>query len=220
MIAAGLPAKRAPHIGLAGGSAWGFAGGSAWFGTALFVLLIVLSVAAAAADEKLRPGEFIPATPPQPAPQAGFTDADGKPANLADFKGKPVVVNLWATWCQPCLKEMPSLDRLQKNLAGRLIVAAVSEDRGGATRVGPFVDAMGLKKLTIYLDPKGDLGHAFAVRGLPTSILIDAQGRVVGRVEGAAEWDSAKIMAILKPLLESGPDDEDGVKGVIKASGR
>jgi thiol-disulfide isomerase/thioredoxin len=212
MIAAGPPAKRAPHIGLAGGSAW--------FGTALFVLLIVLSVAAAAADEKLRPGEFIPATPPQPAPQAGFTDADGKPASLADFKGKPVVVNLWATWCQPCLKEMPSLDRLQRNLAGRLIVAAVSEDRGGATRVGPFVAEMGLKKLTIYLDPKGDLGHAFAVRGLPTSILIDAKGRVVGRVEGAAEWDGAKMMAILKPLLESGPDDRDGVKGVIKASGR
>jgi thioredoxin-related protein len=78
---------------------------------------------------------------------------------------------------------------------------------------------MGLKKLTIYLDPKGDLGHAFAVRGLPTSILIDAEGRVIGRVEGAAEWDSAKMMAILKPLLESGPD-EDEVKGVIKASGR
>jgi hypothetical protein len=108
----------------------------------------------------------------------------------------------------------------QANLAGSLIVAAVSEDRGAATRVGPFVDAMGLKKLTIYLDPKGDLGHAFAVRGLPTSILIDAKGRVVGRVEGAAEWDSAKMMAILKPLLESGPDGRDGVKGVIKASGR
>jgi hypothetical protein len=100
-----------------------------------------------------------------------------------------------------------------------LIVAAVSEDRGAATRVGSFVDAMGLKKLTIYLDPKGDLGHAFAVRALPTSILIDAQGRVVGRVEGAAEWDGAKMMAILKPFLEIGPD-EDGVKGVIKASER
>src|SRR5580765_7563042 len=146
MIAAGPPAKRPPHIGFVR-----FAGGSAWFGTAVLALLIVLSAAAAAADEKIRPGEFIPATPPQPAPHAGFTDADGNPASLADFKGKPAVVNLWATWCRPCLEEMPSLDRLQANLDGRLIVAAVSEDRGGATRVAPFVDALGLKKLTIYL---------------------------------------------------------------------
>ncbi len=193
----------------------------AWLGTALFVLLVALPAAAAAGDEKIRPGEFIPATPPQPAPQAAFTDADGKPVSLADFKGKPVVVNLWATWCQPCLKEMPSLDRLQANLAGKLIVAAVSQDRGGAKRVGPFVAEMALTKLKIYLDPKADLGHAFAVHGLPTSILIDAKGRVVGRVEGAAEWDSAKIMAMLKPLLErdsGGINDE--AKGVIRFLGR
>jgi thiol-disulfide isomerase/thioredoxin len=199
MIAAGPPSKRPPHIGLVE-----FAGGLAWFGTALFVLLIGLSTTAAA-DETIRPGEFIPATPPQPAPATEFTDADGKPASLADFKGKPVIVNLWATWCQPCLKEMPSLDRLQATLAGRLTVAAVSEDRGGAKRVGPFVDAMGLKKLKIYLDPKGALGHAFAVRGLPTSILIDAQGRVVGRVEGGAEWDSATMTAVLSPFLKNDP---------------
>src|SRR5690349_14474389 len=118
MIAAGPPAKRLPHIALVG-----FPGGSAWFGTALVGLLFVLSAAGAAADEKIRPGEFTPATPPQPAPQAGFTDADGKPVSLADFKGKPAVANLWATWCQPCLKEMPSLDRLQANLGDRLIVA-------------------------------------------------------------------------------------------------
>jgi thiol-disulfide isomerase/thioredoxin len=176
-------------------------------------LLAGLPADAAAGDETIRPGEFIPASPPQPAPAAGFTDADGKPVSLADFKGKPVVVNLWATWCEPCLKEMPSLDRLQSKLDGKLTVAALSEDRGGATRVGPFVDAMGLKKLKIYLDPKSDVGHAFAVRGLPTSIVIDAQGKVVGRVEGAAEWDSAKMMTVLKPFLES---DTEGPRGVIR----
>jgi thiol-disulfide isomerase/thioredoxin len=178
------------------------AGGSAWFGTVAVALLIALSAAAAAEPEKERLGEFIPASPPQPAPETGFTDADGKPVSFADFRGKPVIVNLWATWCQPCLKEMPSLDRLQTQLDGKLAVAAVSEDRGGAERVGPFVAGMGLKKLKIYLDPKADLGHAFHVRGLPTSIVIDAKSRVVGRVEGAAEWDSPAMLAVLKPFLE------------------
>jgi thiol-disulfide isomerase/thioredoxin len=193
MIAAGPPAKRPPQFGLVSRSAW--------FGTVAVALLVALSAAAAAEDEKLSLGEFIAESPPQPAPETAFTDVDGKPANLADFKGKPVIVNLWATWCQPCLKEMPSLDRLQAALDGRLAVAAVSEDRGGAERVGPFVAAMGLAKLKIYLDPQSGIGHAFHVRGLPTSIVIDAAGRVVGRVEGAAEWDSETMMAALKPLL-------------------
>src|SRR5712692_9104225 len=198
MIAAGPPAKRPPHIRFLG-----FSGGSAWLGTVGFALLLAFSSVAMAEEEKIRLGEFIPLTPSQPAPDATFTNLDGNPASLADFKGKPAVVNLWATWCQPCLKEMPSLERLQSELAGKLTVAAVSEDRGGAKLVAPFVAAMGLKKLTIYLDPKADLGHAVNVRGLPTSIVIDAAGRIVGRVEGAAEWDSAKMLAVLQPLLES-----------------
>jgi thiol-disulfide isomerase/thioredoxin len=151
----------------------------------------------------MRLGEFIPVRPSQPAPETAFTDIDGKLAGVADFRGTPVVVNLWATWCQPCLKEMPSLDRLQSALGGKLVVAAVSEDSAGAKRVAPFVAGMGLSNLKIYLDPKSDLGHAFHVRGLPTSIVIDARGRVVGRVEGAAEWDSAAMLAVLKPLLET-----------------
>ncbi len=192
MIAAGPPSKRPPQFGLVSRSAL--------FGTVAVALLVALSAAAAAEEEKLRLGEFIPESAPQPAPETGFTDADGKPVSFADFKGKPLVVNLWATWCQPCLKEMPSLDRLQSALDGKLAVAAVSEDHGGA--VATFVAALGLQKLKIYLDPKSDVGHAFNVRGLPTSIVIDAKGRVVGRVEGAAEWDSATMMAVLKPLLE------------------
>ena len=194
MIAAGPPSKRPPHIGLLGGSAW--------FATAALALLVAFSGAAAAAEENIKLGEFIPATPPQPAPEVKFTDIDGKPISLADFAGKPVVVNLWATWCQPCLREMPSLDRLQAELDGKLTVLAVSEDRAGAKRVGEFVAQMGLKNLTIYLDPKSELSHALGVRGLPTSIVIDAKGQIVGRVEGAAEWDSATMMAALKPFLQ------------------
>ena len=194
----------------------GFAGTSLWFGTVAVALLFALS-AAVAAEEEIKLGEFIPVTPSQPAPEVSFTDADGKPASLADFTGKPAVVNLWATWCQPCLREMPALERLQSNLAGKLTVAAVSEDRAGAKLVGPFVAAMGLRQLKIYLDPKAGLGHAFNARGLPTSIVIDAEGRVVGRIEGAAEWGSAKMMDVLKPLLESGPG---ALKGALKGAAR
>ena len=179
------------------------------------ILVLATSTLGASAQTSSEPdiklGEFIPAATSQPAPEMSFDGLDGKPVALADFKGRLVILNLWATWCQPCLKEMPSLDRLQSELHDTLLVAAISEDHGGATRVGPFVAAMGLQKLKIYLDPKSDVGHAFNVRGLPTSIVIDARGRVVGRVEGAAEWDSAAMMAVLKPFLESGP-------GVIRAT--
>jgi thiol-disulfide isomerase/thioredoxin len=201
------PAKRLSGIGVVG-----LVRGVAWFGAVLCGLLVALPAVAATGDA---PGEFIPATPPQPAPQTAFTDTDGKPLTLADFKGKPAVVNLWATWCQPCLKEMPSLDRLQANLDGKLTVAAVSQDRSGAQRVVPFVANMGLQKLKIYLDPKADLGRALNSRGLPTSVIIDAAGSVIGRVEGAVEWDSAEIMALLRPLLVNG-----AVGGALKASGR
>ncbi|HLY45680.1 MAG TPA: TlpA disulfide reductase family protein [Stellaceae bacterium] len=193
MIAAGPPAKRPPHIG--------FAGVSVWFVTVAVVLLLALSAATAGAEEKLRLGEFIPVKPPQPTPEVGFTDVAGKPASFADFKGKPAVVNLWATWCQPCVHEMPSLDRLQAKLAGRLTVAAISEDHGGAKLIAPFLAKMGLSSLKVYLDPKAALGHALQVRGLPTSIVLDADGRIAGRVEGAAEWDSAKMAAVLQPFL-------------------
>jgi thiol-disulfide isomerase/thioredoxin len=208
------PAKRPPRIGLVG-----FARGAAWFGTVLFalLLLLLLPVATAAGEQTLRPGEFIPATPPQPAPQTGFTDTDGRPVTLGDFRGKPVIVNLWATWCVPCVKEMPSLERLQANLDGRLTVLAVSQDRSGAQRVVPFVAELGLRRLKIYLDPKADLGRALNSRGLPTSVIIDAAGSVVGRVEGGAEWDSAEIMGVLKPFLGSGAA---GVRGAIKGSER
>jgi thiol-disulfide isomerase/thioredoxin len=170
------------------------------FGTVALVLLLALSAAAADA-EKLKLGEFIPVSPPQPAPEVAFTDAEGRPASLADFAGKPTLVNLWATWCQPCLREMPSLERLQVKLAGRLTVAAVSQDRVGGKLVNPFVAEHKLQGLKIYLDPKGEVARAFEVRGLPTSIVLDRNGRVVGKVEGPAEWDSDKMVAVIAPLL-------------------
>jgi thiol-disulfide isomerase/thioredoxin len=107
---------------------------------------------------------------------------------------------------------MPSIERLQARLGDRIAVLAVSEDRGGSKAVDPFVEKLGLKTVKIYIDPKSAVGRAFEVKGLPTSILIDRDGKVVGRVAGAAEWDSPKIMAVLQSFLSS--------DGVVKASSR
>jgi thiol-disulfide isomerase/thioredoxin len=162
----------------------------------------MLTIGALAADSgEIRLGEFIPAAPPQPAPALSVIDLDGKEIALADLKGKLVLVNLWATWCQPCLREMPSLERLQAKLGDGLTVVAISQDRGGAKTVEPFVARLGLDKVRIYLDPKSTASHAFQVRGLPTSILIDGDGRVLGKVEGGADWDSDKLRAVVKKFL-------------------
>jgi len=211
MIAAGPPAKRPPHIvlarGLAPGLAPGRASGLAALGTVAVALLLAVTAAVAAGQDEFKAGEFIPLAPPQPAPEVAFTDTAGNPATLADFKGKLLLVNLWATWCQPCLREMPSLEKLQASQGDQLTVVAISEDRGGAKVVEPFVAKLGLDKVKVYLDPKSEVGHAFAVRGLPTSVVIDAQGQLVGRVEGAAEWDMPKMLMALKPFLPSAPPD-------------
>jgi thiol-disulfide isomerase/thioredoxin len=177
------------------------------FGTVALAFLFAATAAIAAEPDTVKPGEFISASPPQPAPEVSFTDLKGNWVALADFKGKLVLINLWATWCQPCLKEMPSLEKLQGSLEDKLAVAAVSEDRGGNQVVEPFAAKLGLDKVKIYLDPKSAVGHAFSVRGLPTTLVIDADGRLVGRVEGAAEWDSEKMAAALQPFLPSAPAD-------------
>jgi len=155
--------------------------------------------AGAAARAKL--GEFVPSSEPAPAPTISFADPAGDPVDLSDFRGKLVLINLWATWCEPCLREMPSLERLQSRLGDRITILAISEDRGGSKAVEPFIAKLGLKSVKSYLDPKSAVGHAFDVHGLPTSFLIDRDGKVLGRVEGAAEWDSPKILGILEPFL-------------------
>ena len=178
-----------------------------WRGAlALSLLLLLARPGSAAEDEAAAPeqtrlGEFILTSPPQPAPAFSFTDTAGDTVSLSDFVGKLVLVNLWATWCEPCLREMPSLERMQARLGEKLTVAAISEDRGGSKVVEPFIEKLGLKSIKFYLDPKSGAERAFKVQGLPTSFVIDREGNVLGRVEGAAEWDSPKLLETLKSLI-------------------
>ena len=119
------------------------------------------------------------------APAARFLDPAGKPVSLAAFRGHPVLVNLWATWCAPCVKEMPTLDALAGS--GTVRVVAVSQDLGGAAKVAPFFKAHGFTTLKPYLDPKLALSTALGAN-LPTTILYDAQGHEVWRETGGYDW--------------------------------
>jgi thiol-disulfide isomerase/thioredoxin len=181
-----------------------------WRRAAAALVMIAMTAASSAAEDKAgvpertRLGEFIPATPPPPAPTISFADLAGNTLSLSEFAGKIILVNLWATWCEPCLREMPSLERLQARLGDKITVVAISEDRGGSKAVEPFIAKLGLKSVKTYLDPKSTAERAFAVQGLPTSFLIDREGKVLGRVEGAAEWDSPKLIETLKSFLDNG----------------
>ena len=140
---------------------------------------------------------------PKPMPELQFTDHDGKLLSLADFKGKIVLLNIWATWCGPCRKEMPALDRLQAQFGGPdFMVLPVSIDRKGFTVVDVFYVGIGIQHLAAYVAPTAN--HALdtlGIWGLPASLLLDAQGRELGKLEGPAEWDSPDMINFLKATI-------------------
>ncbi|HTS92350.1 MAG TPA: TlpA disulfide reductase family protein [Stellaceae bacterium] len=146
--------------------------------------------------------EFSPTVPPAPTPDVTLGTRDGATVQLAEFRGRPVLLNFWATWCVPCVAEMPSLTTLAAERKGTpLAIVAVSVDRRGEGAVGPFLAQHKLETLPIYLDPKSDAAHAFGVDAIPTTILIDRDGREVGRLMGAVHWDGAAARALIDKLL-------------------
>lgn len=130
------------------------------------------------------------------APAATFLGPDDRETTLTEFRGRPLLVNLWATWCAPCIAEMPTLDRLAAASGDRLTVIAVAQDLQGAKVVDPWFQKAGLTSLQPYLDPQNALLDAMN-SALPTSILYDATGREVWRVVGAIDWQGAEARALL-----------------------
>jgi len=146
--------------------------------------------------------KFILHPSPKPAPAMAFKAKDGTATTLADFRGRVLLVNYWATWCSPCVAEMPSLDRLEAAMGGPgFAVLPVASDRAGLRVVEPFYAKTELKRLPIYLDQDMKFTRGSGVRGLPTTILIDREGNEVGRLEGNAEWDAPEAQALIRRYL-------------------
>ncbi len=148
--------------------------------------------------------KFALAKDPKPLPELAFTDAGDRPVTLAAYKGKTVLLNFWATWCAPCVKEMPSLDRLQAEMGkDKFVVLPLSLDGPSRPKVAPFYADRKLANLGIYFDKGKKVLGAVDVSVLPTSILIDAQGRELGRLEGDADWDKPEALALMKAAVGS-----------------
>ncbi|MFC3231400.1 TlpA disulfide reductase family protein [Marinibaculum pumilum] len=176
----------------------------------LLALSLSLSLALAAGPataglDGLATGEvkdFSVALLPEPAPDVAFIAADGSEMRLADLQGKVVLLNFWATWCAPCVREMPSLDRLQAELGGEdFEVLAVSVDRGGLKTAGDFLRKHEIVNLQTASDPRMAMFRALGGKVMPTTLLIGADGKILGRLEGPAEWDSPEAKALVRAAV-------------------
>jgi len=177
----------------------------------LILLLLALTIAGCDRQKPAAPqGEqaAVPAAPEkgvdrrrkgEQAPDVAFKDPDGGDISLADFKGVPTLVNLWATWCAPCVKELPTLDSLAGShvVDGQLGVIAVSQDMAPQGSVKAFLEKLGVKHLGAYHDDKMALSGALGVEVMPTTILFDAEGREVWRYVGDLDWTGAEAEKLL-----------------------
>ncbi len=147
-------------------------------------------------------GPFGGVAKPKPIPELRFVDGTGRAYSLADFRGKVVLLNIWATWCEPCRKEMPALDRLQAKLGSdRFQVLALSVDQEGASIARKFYDEVGIKALPLYVDPTAKAAFVLDAAGLPATLLVDRTGREIGRHLGAAQWDAPDVVARLQRAI-------------------
>ncbi|EEW24807.1 TlpA family protein disulfide reductase [Rhodobacter ferrooxidans] len=178
------------------------------FGFAVLYTALLFGANPVAADialaDALREGDmrklvFSPEAKPLPA--VGLLGLDDAPRTLAEFRGKWVVLNFWATWCPPCRAEMPGLERLQAAMGNeRLQVVTVATGRNPLPAIQKFLAEVGVTHLTALRDPKSELGRAMAVMGLPVTVILDPEGREVGRMLGEADWDSDNARAVLTAL--------------------
>jgi thiol-disulfide isomerase/thioredoxin len=180
-----------------------------WLRSVVVYTALLLGANAAAADtaalEALRTGsmkKLVFHAEPQAASNAVFVDVDGGERSLAEFQGKHIVLNFWATWCAPCRKEMPSLANLQAELGGDAFeVVTIATGRNSPAGIRRFFEEEGVEGLPQFRDPNQALAREMAVLGLPITVILNPEGDEIARLRGDAEWDSESAKAIIAALI-------------------
>ncbi len=141
----------------------------------------------------------------QPVAVIGFQDGSGKDMRLSQWRGRVILVNLWATWCAPCRKEMPALAELQKQLGSAdFEVVAISIERKGVEASAAFIEETGEQALKLYVEPSGKILDELEALGLPATVLIDRKGNEIGRLLGPAEWASPEALTLIRAAIAEG----------------
>lgn len=186
----------------------------ALWAAAAAVLAVVIGVAAYLASspapmpqampkDALHNAGFTIVDPPVPVSDASFKDLSGTTYRLTDFRGKVLLVNFWASWCAPCLTEMPTLQALQAELGGPdFQVVAISIDRDGPERAAQFLKRVGVTAFAPFTDSAAAITAAHKVRSMPTSLLVSPAGRIIARYTGPAEWDSDAMISVLGDVAD------------------
>ena len=140
----------------------------------------------------------------RPRPTVAWKDDAGLEVSLANFSGKVVMLNFWASWCSPCLRELPSINRLQARLGSdQFTVVALNVDRGGKSVASRYTRRLNLDKLNLYLDQDNNTVKSMKLQSMPTTIIFDAKGREVGKLVGSAEWDSEEAVGLLQWFIDN-----------------
>ena len=177
--------------------------------------LMLAALSAAPAQEL--PRNFIVHEEPESGAPIRFEDDQGRAHSLADFRGKFVLVNIWATWCVPCRREIPALDRTAAALTDAdFAIVAVSIDRKGPDAIRKVFAELDVRRLAAYVDTSGAALRTARGVGLPTSFVIDPEGRELARIVGPADWDDAAVIAFLRRLVS---DARDGRYRMLRRSG-
>ncbi len=178
----------------------------------LVVLSVLVSGPAAATHSATEPsdgtvGSFQKVSPPRVLEDFSFYDSDGRVVRLSTFRGKVVLLNLWATWCPPCIRELPALDRLQGKLGGEsFMVLTLSLDRAGRKTVEKFFRRLNINHLSLFVDPGHATSAAFPIDVLPATFVLDREGRMVSFLRSYADWDAPEAEDMIRAHLDGSGD--------------